>query len=482
VDRRLEAGRRAGSTTLKWMLPALGLGTWAVLVALWGRWGYDDPYITYRYAQNVLSGHGLVYNQGERILSTTAPLYAVLLAGLGGVWTDLPALSNAIGALATVLGAAAMALWAWDRRGVAMVCALLLTWSPLLLTTLGAESCLYLAFTLAGFCAYYRSRLFLAACLLAVAAMLRPDAILAALAAAFVHLIRRRAPEWKPLLLYCALVGAFYAALWLYYGSPIPVTLAAKQKQGQMAISQSFAAGLVDTLWSYLRQPRYWPHALLAMVGALHAARKVGPWGLLLTWSAAYVVAIAALGVSRYPWYYAPLVPALVMLLAEGVAAVAHAVRGLGLSRSVRGALVAVLVVGLWAPLLSDDLLLTRREDTRLEAYLQVGRWLERNTPDSSTVGALEVGIIGYYSQRTMVDFAGLLQPDVAQQLAPEGTYQDSARWAIEHYRPDYVAVPEADFAGLTASPWFVRDYTRLRVFGSGDAVALSLYQRQEAP
>ncbi len=38
----------------------------------------DDAYITYRYSQNILEGHGLVYNPGERVLGTTTPLYAGL--------------------------------------------------------------------------------------------------------------------------------------------------------------------------------------------------------------------------------------------------------------------------------------------------------------------------------------------------------------------------------------------------------------------
>ena len=34
----------------------------------------DDSFITYRYAQNMARGLGLVYNQDEAVLSTTTPL------------------------------------------------------------------------------------------------------------------------------------------------------------------------------------------------------------------------------------------------------------------------------------------------------------------------------------------------------------------------------------------------------------------------
>ncbi len=60
----------------------------------------DDPYITYRYARNLALGHGLVYNVDERVLSTTTPFYAVLLATGASMGADIPTLSNALGALA----------------------------------------------------------------------------------------------------------------------------------------------------------------------------------------------------------------------------------------------------------------------------------------------------------------------------------------------------------------------------------------------
>ena len=67
--------------------------------------------------------------------------------------------------------------------------------------------------------------------------------------------------------------------------------------------------------------------------------------------------------------------------------------------------------------------------------------WLRANTPPEATVGALEVGIIGFQSQRKMVDFAGLIQPKVAEQIKPGTAFEGPALWAIERYRPDYVVM-----------------------------------------
>ena len=58
----------------------IGLAAWVSTVNFW--YAYDDALITYRFARNLATGVGLVYNPGEWHLGTTAPLYALILGGL----------------------------------------------------------------------------------------------------------------------------------------------------------------------------------------------------------------------------------------------------------------------------------------------------------------------------------------------------------------------------------------------------------------
>jgi hypothetical protein len=69
------------------------------------------------------------------------------------------------------------------------------------------------------------------------------------------------------------------------------------------------------------------------------------------------------------------------------------------------------------------------------------GEWMRDRTPPHASVGTLEVGIIGFYSQRRMIDFAGLIQPQVSNQLTAQTTYEDAALWAVEPYRPGYLVL-----------------------------------------
>jgi hypothetical protein len=89
--------RKAGLDSRLVFFAAAGLG---LLFLVWLRLHQppntvDDAYITYRYARNIATGVGFVYNAGERVLGTTTPAYTLLMAGLSRLsgYSDYPRLS-----------------------------------------------------------------------------------------------------------------------------------------------------------------------------------------------------------------------------------------------------------------------------------------------------------------------------------------------------------------------------------------------------
>ena len=58
---------------------------------------YDDAYITYRYAQRIAHGQGFTYNDGEKVLGTSTPLYTLLLSVPAFLGFDTPQISILIG-------------------------------------------------------------------------------------------------------------------------------------------------------------------------------------------------------------------------------------------------------------------------------------------------------------------------------------------------------------------------------------------------
>src|SRR4051794_35113210 len=53
----------------------------------------DDAFIVYRYARNLATGAGFVFNPGEQVEGVTCFLWTVLLAGVHGSGLPLPAVT-----------------------------------------------------------------------------------------------------------------------------------------------------------------------------------------------------------------------------------------------------------------------------------------------------------------------------------------------------------------------------------------------------
>ena len=414
-------------------------------------WAYDDPFITLRYADNLRSGLGFVYNPGERVLSTTTPSYTLLLAGLGSLWPDLPRLSNLVSALSLALGGIFLYVIGqrWGEPLAGLVAATLFPFFPLMISTFGAETCFYVMLILGAFALHAGGRHRGAMAVAALATLTRADGVLVAVVLGMDLLIKHRRIPWQPLLMFALLVAPWYLFSWMYFGSPFPVTLAAKQHQAQMSISDSFAQGFLRLLKAHARQPLYWLHGALALVGMRYALFKARQWLPFLAWGALYFVSYVLLGVTRYFWYYGPLVPVFLAAVALGVTAASRWLPPvLTQERRGIGALVVLFALLLW-PQGKGLKYLYDHPDPRVRIYREVGAWLVENTLPEASVGTLEVGIIGYYAHRRMVDFAGLIQPDVAARLTRESTYEDSAVWAVQRYRPDYLVLNPEWFSTL---------------------------------
>jgi arabinofuranosyltransferase len=82
VARRDGPGRRLLRAGPWWLLAATVLLCFAV-AAFARRWTNEDAFINLRVVRNLLEGHGLVYNVGERVEAGTSPLWLGWLAALG---------------------------------------------------------------------------------------------------------------------------------------------------------------------------------------------------------------------------------------------------------------------------------------------------------------------------------------------------------------------------------------------------------------
>jgi len=229
-------------------LPA-ALSAWLASSAIfaWMAWPtywsvVDDSYISARYAENFVAGHGLVYNAGEPpIEGYTDLLWVLMVAACRMAGSSAVSASVGLGTLFGVLAIGAtiaLASALTDRHRLAFIPGVMLALDPRLAVsaTNGLESSQFVAFvsgaTAAVLVAEGRGR-WLAAALAAIVPLVRPEGLAVALALAGYDVVRRREAIREPRtwIVAIAVVGAVFGLeLWRYgtYGDWVPNTWHAK--------------------------------------------------------------------------------------------------------------------------------------------------------------------------------------------------------------------------------------------------------------
>ena len=427
---------------------------------------FDDAYITYRYARNIATGRGFVYNAGEPVLGTTTPLYTLLLAGLSLVWPDIPLASHYLGILAWML--CIPLIYGIGRtngrESIGLVAAALLAFNPLFPRVLGMETTLYALFALAAFFFHLQDRPLLAGLFASLAFLTRWDGILVVAVLLFAEMLKGRRGFFRAGLICASVMIPWLAYSYMTFGSIFPNSFYAKMGQGW---NQGFGGDELGTFGrgllllgasAYEANPLFLIWGLFAALGLASLLYRRARWWPLLLWTGLYIAGYIALGVLRFPWYYPPIMPGLVLLVAGGINLSAQFLSRYIKRDAAQAVSVAALCILCLIPsahwLVQDQ---QKEIDAHSATYVEVGNWLHANTPPESSVALLEIGIVGFYSDRTVVDTMGLVRPDMLGHL---DTWLQTLQFAVNHYWPDYVvALERTAWVSLIGEPWFGEAY-----------------------
>lgn len=425
-------------------LPVLLL---ALLVA-YGFWGfsYDDNFITYRYARNVLDGEGLVYNPGERVLGTSAPGYALLLAGLAfltrPLGVDVPPWGTLVtlASIVAVTGLVAVAV----RRPLAWT--LPLSFAALALTSrldlhlLGSEAFPVLALVALAVGLLFESERETTAGFLVGAAMcLRLDAGLAALVLGLVAWASRRRFPVRFAAAGLGVLGAWLAFLGVYFGRVVPNTFGGKTALHEVHTTQR----QWQTLTASLPTASSVVLLVVAAAGLVVLWRK-GLWrrppvAALGLWVLGHEVAYRVIGVWFAPWYHLYLWHALLVLFAlAAFEAASWAGQRLRFAYPVvLGALLAVVLV----PSVRYAAESWREPpDARYRLYEKAAGYVRENVPQESEVLAMEIGVFGYFSERRILDLGALVSPRFT-----EAKFTGSRPRLVAELEPAYILAGRRD-------------------------------------
>jgi hypothetical protein len=483
---------RNGSTqkTTGALVLLAGLVATAIII-FWGisrppQCAYDDAYITYRYADNLRRGLGLVYNPGEWVLGTTTPLFALLLGALGLVVPNLEILGHWLGVLCWIVAvwAAIALLWDAGRPRAALAAGLLVAVEPSCLPSLGMETHLLIALMLAVAWAWLKGHRLLSALLAAALLLARQDSALWLLLLGLEVWRRRRLLPWRETTGAILLALPWFLYAGLRYGSILPNSALAKLGQNEL-MPVGGQEPFLQMLWATGTAGLH-----PVVEGLSIAALALGVWVILrsarsfwwlLAWTVAYVAIYTWLDVASFPWYFVPALMVFSLIIALGLGSLLGDGRdpttkqehGLGrpllawLAPSLGGLLLLALLIGRGAQLQAT----VGNRGTR-SAYEQVGRWLASNTSDQSDVASIEIGIIGYLSQRPILDTMGLVSPDMAHHQVG---WLETLAYGLNAHAPEYaVALPATAWDRIVDQWWFQEQYEAVRQFDE-----VTLYRRR---
>ncbi|UCB52894.1 MAG: glycosyltransferase family 39 protein [Candidatus Zixiibacteriota bacterium] len=443
----------------------------------------DDSFITFRYAENIAAGKGFVYNQGERILGTSTPLYTLLLAFLVKLGLPILLFARIINIGADCLsGILIFLLLKQFRTGVAALAAFFYVLFPRVTvwSISGMETSLYVFFIAASLYCYYKKNFGLTALFLGLTILTRVDGVLLGLAMVIHFVWQHRRFPVKIVLGSMAVVLPWLVFSFLYFGSPIPNSVPGKKALYSATVWET-PKWRIFWEFLFLRIKIGWPMLLLALAGFYTVLTRARSYVIIALWTAFYFVFFFLGATKMHMWYYVPFYLGYLILVALGADLVfekadefwKRKVGSLGQRTNAATSLKTLRIVVISAVCLLAGLIyfqqmkrtvrLVTVEQIALEdIHKSIGLWLSENTHPTDTVCAEDIGYMGYYSGRYILDQDGLISP----QVIPFNKSRDRLGF-LKEYKPAYFLIGFAGpyFSQVIQSQWLEENYERMATF-----------------
>lgn len=422
----------------------------------------DDAWIHQTYARNLALRGEWAFLPGQPSAGSTAPLWSLMLSigyflHLGPyAWAYLLGWVCLVGV--AWQGGAILKALAPSRSGWAIwvTVFLALEYHLVWAAASGMETLLYAWLVLAVFAelAQPQPRWIRAGLLVGISVWVRPDGI--TLLGPVLWVLFFHGQNWPWRLRWLRSVGLGVGALLVIYiffnlklsGNWLPNTFFAKQAE-----------------YAILRQAPLWKRWLdqiaLPLVGAgalllpglvffVIQALRQRRWAALagVIWLGGYLLlyALRLPVVYQHGRYIIPAMPVYFVFSLAGLAGWVHfkvpALWKRTLSKAWVSALALVLAVfwGLGARAYAQDVAIIESE------MVLVARWVEANTEPQALIAAHDIGALGFFSQRRLLDLAGLVSPEVIPFIRDEMRLQS---FMIEN-RADYLVTFPGWYPHLT--------------------------------
>ncbi|MDX1601228.1 MAG: hypothetical protein R3191_06930 [Anaerolineales bacterium] len=401
----------------------------------------DDAWIHQTYARNLVEHGEWAFTPGNPSAGSTSPLWSLLQAG-GHVVGIRPVVWSALLGLGFLVLAGNMAARWWQvqtpgRTWHAGLVGLVLVWEWHLLwaSLSGMEILAVSTVSMGALILLGRDQVpwFWVGTLIGLGVWLRPDSLSLLLPVGWVLLFKK--DSWRGLLKDAVSLTVGLTALCLPYlifnqllsGTVWPTTFYAKQTEYQILTQ----APLIRRLGAQFMQPLIGVGSLVVpgLFVVFFERIRDRSWARLapFVWIAGFLSAYALrLPVTYQHGRYAmPVIPVVLVLGLVGIGRLLQPQsrdflrRVLSRAWLLAAAVTTLVFAGLGARSFATDVAIIETEMVR------TAKWVERNTESDALIAAHDIGALGYYGDRRILDLAGLVSPDVIGFMRDEAALAD---------------------------------------------------------
>jgi hypothetical protein len=472
----------------------------------------DDAMITIKFDKNLADGFGLVHNLGEghvqgftSALSVLVPLPGELIYH-GGGFLLIRLVSLACFALAAIYAyriAGELGLGRWPTAFV--LAYLALDQNQVFFGVAGMETQIAVAVLFGGIYYVLVEDYPKSGVALGLAVLARPDFVLWVAPAYVFLIIRNHRKALRAGALSAAIVAPWVIFTWIYYGSPVPNTVDAKNLSfvpdfPGLTHPIAWANFLADQVsanvhaWT-LFAPFYeaiftidapldygiarviaLAVAVLAVIGAISTAKRWS-WLPAIGYLALFVAyKVIYLTVGYFEWYGTPAAALLIFMAAIGLDRVSKWVAG-----AIKGRFTAAELAMVPAVLLALVYALALPYRTAVEVRVQhdiedkvrakVGTYLGEVAKPGDTITTESSGYVGWDTNATLYDYPGLESPTVLDAIrrAEENHapgFPDSLMGIVDLLRADWLVLRPWEADALRAwYPEVAKEYRPVRRF-----------------
>jgi hypothetical protein len=395
----------------------------------------DETYVSLQYGRNIARGEGISFNAGSPSYGVSGPLWALLIAGGVKLNLDPYVVAKTLDIVFASLALIAVLAFAFiviRDRLYALIAAWIFSFDAWFLRWAGSGTETSLAVLLAMLSLWYAyKKEYITSSLVAgLLTLVRPEGVFLFLAAQIDAVLNSRnkmsavRTSVGSSVLYAMIVGTWMGFSYVHFGTMLP-------NQMRMAFIRDWS--LPTVLSNALESMKIVGATQLVLVVALAGGVVVTVWktgwqiireeGFPLIWAFAVPLWYVLFGLEVGSRQLLLVLPVFVVYGLWGIKRLETA----SLVSPQRGFVILLLVAGIslaqnqvvyrgWVLPSMNSLELGVNEGLKPIAY-----WLRTNTPAGTTILAPQAGVIGYVSERNVIDASGMIAPEVGHAFGTVG-------------------------------------------------------------